>query len=85
MYDLCLAEYKELWRVILAEYIDVEVQKRLSSGGGFPCLEGFSFSGTWCVQRSCVAECLAGQSAALCPKFSAAFCRPAGCSARNLR
>jgi hypothetical protein len=62
MYDLCLAEYKELWRVVLAEYIDVEVQKRLSVGGGFPCLEGFSFSGTWCVQRIYVymAERLSG-------------------------
>jgi len=46
----------------LAEYIDVEVQKRLSVGGGFPCLEGFSFSGTWCVQRIYVymAERLSG-------------------------
>ena len=42
------AEYKELWRVILAEFIEQEVKRRLV-GGDIPCIEGFSFSGTWCV------------------------------------
>jgi hypothetical protein len=40
------AEYKELWKVILAEYIEREVQLRIV-GGNIPPIQGFTFEGTW--------------------------------------
>ena len=41
------SEYHELWKVILAEYIEREVHVRLVGRNTVPPINGFTYEGTW--------------------------------------